>query len=108
MTKSLKKRGQNFWNKFSVVSQKASKDSKEHVRENLIQRVSHIKNIRLLILEWGLLAVALIMIAAAQAFWLRASYSEEAYTSGGTYIEATIGEVDSLNPLFATTDSERF
>lgn len=107
MAKSLKKRGQSFWKKFSVASLKASEGGKEHIRENLIGRVSHIENIRLLILEWGLLAVALIMIAITQAFWLKASYSEEVYTSGGTYIEATIGEVDSMNPLFATTDSEK-
>ena len=107
MKKSLKKRGQKFIRKFSRVSLKASEDGKEHIKENLFQRVSHIANIRLLILEWGLLVVALIMLAVTQAFWFGDSYAEKVWTNGGTYTEATLGAVSSMNPLFATTSSER-
>ncbi len=107
MSKSFKKRGQKFIRKFSKASLKASEDSKEHIKENLLQRISHIANIRLLILEWGLLVVALIMLAVTQAFWFGDSYAENTWTTGGTYTEATLGEVNSMNPLFATTNSER-
>lgn len=107
MKKSIKKSGQKFIKKFSKVSIKASEDGKEHIKENLFQRVSHIANIRLLILEWGLLVVALIMLAVTQAFWFGDSYAENVWTTGGTYTEATLGEVNSMNPLFATTSSER-
>ncbi len=107
MVNSIKKRGQKFLRKFSRASLRASEESKEHIRENLIRRLSHIENIKLLILEWGLLVFALIMLAVAQAFWFGDSYAENVYTSGGTYIEATVGEVNSMNPLFATTDSEK-
>ena len=86
---------------------KASEEGKEHIRENFIERLSHIENIRLLILEWGLLIFALIMLAVAQAFWFGDSYAENVYMTGGTYIEAAIGEVNSMNPLFAVTDSEK-
>ena len=47
------------------------------------------------------------MLALAQAFWFGDSYAEDVYTTGGTYTEATIGEVNSMNPLFATTNSEK-
>ena len=107
MKNSIKKRGQKFVKKFSRASLKASEDSKEHIKENLIGRISHIENIRLLIFEWGLLAVMLIMLAITQAFWFADSYSENAFNTGGTYTEATIGDVNSLNPLFATTNSEK-
>ncbi|MBQ3297014.1 hypothetical protein IJH01_02740 [Candidatus Saccharibacteria bacterium] len=107
MANSLKKRGQKFIRKFSRASIKASEQSSERIRKNLIERVSHIKNVRLLILEWGLLVVGLIMLALAQAFWFGDSYAENVYTTGGTYTEATIGEVNSMNPLFATTNSEK-
>ena len=40
-------------------------------------------------------------------FRSRQSYSVQAYVSGGTYTEATVGNVTSLNPLFASTNSER-
>lgn len=107
MVDSIKKRGQKFIRKFSRVSAKASQESKEHIKENLIKRISHVENIRLLIFEWVLLVGALTMLAIAQAFWFGDSYAENAFTYGGTYTEATLGEVNSLNPLFATTSSEK-
>ena len=107
MKKSLKKRGQKILKKFSKASVQVGAESKEHIRENIIGRFSHIASIRLLILEWGLLVVALIMLAIAQAFWFGDSYAGNSWSTGGTYIEATIGEVNSMNPLFANTNSER-
>ena len=94
MKKSLKKRGQKFLKKFSKASVQVGAESKEHIRENIIGRFSHIASIRLLILEWGLLVVALIMLAIAQAFWFGDSYAGNSWSTGGTYIEATIGEVN--------------
>lgn len=107
MENSIKKRGQKFLRKFSRASIKASEESKEHIKENLIGRFSHIANIRLLILEWSLLVVALIMLAITQALWFGDSYSEDVFSNGGAYTEATIGDVNSLNPLFATNNSEK-
>ncbi|MBQ6409844.1 hypothetical protein IJI18_01135 [Candidatus Saccharibacteria bacterium] len=107
MAANLKKRGQKFVRKFSRVSIKASEEGKEHIKENFLKRLSHIKNIRLLVLEWALLVVALILLAISQAFWFGESYAVDAYVDGGTYIEATVGRVNSMNPLFATTTSEK-
>ena len=107
MGSSIKQRGQKFFKKFSRATTKASVDGREHIRENLIGRLTHISNIRLLILEWTLLVSALVLLAVAQAFWFANSYAEDTFTEGGSYTEATIGEVGSMNPLFATTDSEK-
>ncbi|MBR3172326.1 hypothetical protein IKF21_00155 [Candidatus Saccharibacteria bacterium] len=107
MANSIKKSGQKFIRKFSRATTKASEQSSERIRRNLIDRISHVKNVRLLIFEWSLLVVALIMLALTQAFWFGDSYAENVYTTGGTYTEATIGEVNSMNPLFATTNSEK-
>lgn len=107
MGNSIKKRGQKFIKRFSRVSLKASEEGKEHIKENLIGRISHIENIRLLIFEWVLLVIALIMLSITQAIWFADSYSENVFSNGGTYTEATLGDVGSLNPLFATTNSEK-
>ena len=107
MKNTIRKRGQRFVRRFSRASAKASEDSREHIKENLIERFSHIANIRLLIVEWGLLVTALIMLAVAQAFWFGDSYAENTFVDGGTYVEATLGSVNSMNPLFATTSSEK-
>lgn len=107
MGKTRRRRGQSLTERFSRASIEASEGSREHIKENLVDRFPHISGIKLLILEWGLLVLALIMLASTQAFWFADSYSEDAFVEGGTYTEATIGEVDSLNPLFATTNSEK-
>ena len=107
MKKSLKKSGQKIAKKFSRVSRRASLESKEHIKENVFARISHILNIKLLVFEWALLVIALIMLAATQAFWFGDSYAENVFVNGGTYTEATIGEINSMNPLFATTNSEK-
>ena len=107
MGNSIKKRGQKFLKRFSRASLRASEEGKEHIKENLIERFSHAANVKLLILEWGLLVFALIMLAITQAIWFKDSYSENVFSKGGTYTEATLGDVNSLNPLFATTSSEK-
>lgn len=107
MGNSFKKRGQKIVKKFSRFSMKASEDSKEHIKENLVERISHIRDIKLLILEWSLLVLALISLAITQAFWSGDSYAENVFVDGGNYTEATLGKVNSLNPLFAMTDSEK-
>jgi len=107
MKNSFKKRGQRLVRKFSRASVLAGEESKEHIKKNVFKRLSHIENIKLLILEWVLLAVALIMLAITQAFWFGDSYAENVYTDGGTYTEATIGDINSMNPLFASTSSEK-
>ena len=103
---SFKKRGQKIIRRFSRASIKASEESKEHIKENFINRLSHVKNIKLLIFEWSLLILSLITLAIAQAFWFGNSYSNTVYVAGGTYTEGTLGKVNSMNPLFATTSSE--
>ena len=107
MSSSIKKRGQKYLKRFSRATLQASEDSKEHIKENFIQRISHVENIRLLVLEWGLLVTALILLAITQSLWFGESYAEDVFVGGGNYTEATLGNVNSLNPLFATTDSEK-
>lgn len=107
MNQNLKKRGQKLARRWERLTSSFRENSREHIQENLIDRISHAKQVRLLILEWGLLVVVIISLALTQAFWYKQSYSVSAYVDGGTYIEATVGRVNSLNPLFATTSSEK-
>lgn len=107
MVSSIKKSGQKFIRKFSRASIKAREDSREHIKENFIERLKNVKKIRLLVLEWSLLVTSLILFSVAQAFWFGESYATETFVDGGTYVEATVGRVNSMNPLFATTSSEK-
>ncbi len=102
-----KKRGQKLSQRWEQFSERAREGSREHIQENIIDRLPHAKRVRLLILEWCLLIVIITSLALTQAFWYSQSYSVQAYVDGGTYIEATTGRVNTLNPLFATTNSEK-
>lgn len=107
MKKNLKWRGKKLTKKVSNFSKKTAKTSKEHLRDNFFNRLSNVKNVRLLILEWILLILIILLLSIAQSFWYDKSYSNSSFTSGGTYIEATLGKVSSLNPLLAKTNSEK-
>lgn len=107
MKKTIQKSGQKFAKKLSKISRRASQDGKEHIQENLIERFSHIRRVRILILEWVLLVGVIIFLAITQAFWYSESYVVDSYGEGGAYTEGTLGKINSLNPLFATTSSEK-
>lgn len=107
MVKHIKKSGQKITQKISRLSRKTAIEGREHVKENLVERISHVKNVKLLVLEWVLLVTAIVLLAVTQLLWYTDSYSVQTYTSGGTYTEATLGEIKSLNPLFANTNSEK-
>ncbi len=103
----FKKRGQKAIKKFSQLSEDAVISGERHIKKNFIRRLSHISDVRLFVLEWGLLVFALFMLALTQTFWFNDSYSVPGFQDGGTFTEATLGKVNSLNPLFATTNSEK-
>ncbi len=93
--------------KLKIFGRRASREGREHLRENVIDRVSHIRSIRLFILEWSLLVAVIIILAVIQSFWYSDSYATQTWGAGGTYTEATLGKINSLNPLFANTSSEK-
>ena len=99
--------GQKIVRRFKLFSKKAGEATIEHVEENIIDRFSHIRRVRLLILEWALLVIAIVFLSITQAYWYSDSYATETYRKGGTYTEGTLGEVKTLNPLFASTNSEK-
>ncbi len=102
-----KKSGRKFLRRVSRLSEEAAESSEEHIRENFLGRLSHVGDVRLFVVEWGLIVFFLFMLALTQSFWFTDSYSVETFASGGTYTEATLGKVNSLNPLFASTNSEK-
>lgn len=107
MKPTSKKRGHKLAKRWEQFSERAREGSKEHIQENIIDRLPNARRVRLLILEWCLLVIVIISLALTQAFWYKQSYSVQAYVDGGTYVEATMGKVNTLNPLFATTESEK-
>ena len=107
MKHSVKRSGQKLTKRFFRFSRKATEDGIEHVQENLVERLPNVRRVRLLVLEWLLLVGIVIFLAITQGIMYRNSYAVITYGNGGTYTEATLGKVNSLNPLFASTSSEK-
>ena len=103
MNKIFKKSGRKIAKKISLFSKKVNEDGREHIKENLIGHISHIKNVRLYIVEWLLMVSVVILLSIAQAYWYLNTFAVETYTSGGTYTEATLGKINSFNPNFPFT-----
>ena len=62
---------------------------------------------RLWVIEWVLLVLAVFLFSIVQIIWYGDSYKTEAFVSGGDFSEAVLGDVSSMNPLYAATNAEK-
>ena len=79
----------------------------EHFSERFVGRLQNVREVRLWVAEWALLVLVVFLLAIVQIIWYGESYEREAFVRGGDYSEATLGKVNSMNPLYATTSSEK-
>ena len=78
-----------------------------HAHRFLISRWTNLRDVRRHALGWLILAGLLVVATGLQLYWMQSAYSSEQADSGGTYAEGVIGRIDTLNPLYAATQSER-
>ena len=77
-----------------------------HARRFVFKRMDSIREVRRHIILW-VLAIGLIIGASGlQLMWYQQSYRAVANANGGTYAEAVLGPVSTLNPIFASTSAE--
>ena len=99
----IKKKRKSFstrWNEFLDKTEK-------HFSSRFMGRLQNAREVRLWVVEWVLLVVVVFLFAIVQIFWYSDAYETEAYVAGGDYSEATLGKVNSMNPLYAATSSEK-
>ena len=63
MKHTIKKRGQKLVKRVSHLSKKAGEESKEHLRENVVERISHIKNIKLLLASFDIFVILFVVVS---------------------------------------------
>ena len=56
---------------------------------------------------WMLLLAGLVMAAALQSVWYSEAFRVNVYQAGGNYHEGSIGEIKTMNPLYASSSSEK-
>lgn len=85
---------------------KAEKASTRHAHKFLVKRLDTIRMARRHIAQWLILISVLIAATGLQLTWAQSGYQKVTTAEGGTYAEAMTGQIDTLNPLYATTEPE--
>lgn len=91
---------------FSKRVRRAEGVTTRHAHEFILKRMSNIRDARRPIIAWLLLVGCMILAVGMQLVWFQGEYETSAYADGGTYAEATMGPIDTLNPLYAASDAE--
>ncbi|MBM3209786.1 peptide ABC transporter substrate-binding protein [Candidatus Saccharibacteria bacterium] len=78
-----------------------------HARKFIFGRLNNIRSVQHHVVGWVLLIGVLIGLTALQMVVFRTNYTEAAPTNGGTYAEAALGPLETLNPVYARTSAER-
>ena len=101
------------WNRFQRINfdkkqalkrlRRAETVSVRHARKFVLKRWRNIRDVRRIVASWTVSVGCLIAATGFQLYWDQRSYQAVAGATGGTYAEAAIGPIDTLNPLFANS-----
>ncbi len=78
----------------------------KHARRFVFKRWDNFREARTRIALWVLTIGVIIGATGLQFWWYQDNYRTSAYASDGTYAEAVVGPVDTLNPIFAKSSAE--
>ena len=78
----------------------------KHARRFVFKRMDSMREARRHIALWVLVVGVIIGASGLQLMWYQQSYRSVANAKDGTYAEAVLGPVDTLNPIFASTSAE--
>ncbi|HSW91576.1 MAG TPA: peptide ABC transporter substrate-binding protein [Candidatus Saccharimonadales bacterium] len=107
------KRGWKQFQRLTFDSKKISKRVKKaegatvrHAHKFILTRLDSVRSARRHIIVWLLLVGVMISSVGIQFMWFQRTYQTAAASVGGTYAEASLGPIDTLNPLFASSSAE--
>ena len=90
----------------SKRAKRAETKTTRHTHKFVLSKINSLRSARRHIITW-LAIVGVIMTAVIlQTLWYQQSYRQPTWAAGGTYAEGVLGPIDTLNPLFATSDAE--
>ena len=78
----------------------------KHARRFVFRRLDNFREVRRHIAIWVLAIGVVVGASGLQLMWYQQSYRTMAFANDGTYAEAVLGPVDTLNPLFADSSAE--
>ena len=94
-------------NLLKVRMRKVEKATLRHAHKFVIKRWSSVREVQWHVITWVLVMGLLIAATGLQLMWYQQSYRTNVAAKDGTYAEAVLGPVDTLNPIFATSSAEQ-
>ena len=79
----------------------------KHTHKLILDRLDNLRLVRRDVAIWLLLMAALIATGTMQALLFSRNLQTVAAADGGIYAEGVVDKITTINPLFATTDSEK-
>lgn len=92
--------------KIAKRARKAEGATVRHARKFLVRRVDNMREVQRRIVMWLIVVGCLIVTVGLQLIWFQKSYTSITPDEGGTYAEATLGPINTLDPLYASTPVE--
>ena len=77
-----------------------------HARRFVFKRLDNFREVRRRIALWVLAIGIIIGATGLQYMWYQSNHRATANATNGTYAEAVLGPVDTLNPIFAKSSAE--
>jgi peptide/nickel transport system substrate-binding protein len=78
-----------------------------HAHKFIVKRLDNVREVQRNVVIWVLILGLLIAATGLQLMWNQQTYQTTAPANDGTYAEAVLGPVETLNPLFAKTSAEQ-
>ena len=104
------------WNQFKRIKldrkrlarrvQKAEGATQRHAHRFIVRRIDNIRLVAREVTTWLVLVGIIIAALGVQLLVSKPQFMATARTEGGTFVEGTIGQIDTMNPLYSTTPSE--
>lgn len=78
-----------------------------HAHRFILRRIDSIRESRREIMTWLTVVGVMIVGVMLQITWFSATYTTATAAEGGSFAEASLGPVETLNPLYASSDAEQ-
>lgn len=85
---------------------KVEVSSTRHANKFVVGRINNVRAVSREITAWLVFVGILVTALGVQILWSQGSYMTTAPRNGGAYVEGVLGKINTLNPLFYTTDAE--
>lgn len=92
---------------FSKRALRAESSTTRHARKFVVGKLDSLRNVKQHVVLWLSIIGVLVIAVALQMFWYQQAYRTMAWKDGGTYAEAVLGPLSTLNPLYAATPAEQ-